>query len=141
MCTCTLLHTLSVCPFMLTWLGSVRLAPLGTQAVLPTHCWVLDKAGDMNKELAEAHISCVVHCVVQQGRTPQVRLLPQQHTVQARQALLRGIGWLEAILLSTHRGAPGLTIVVHATHVVCAYTEKGRFWSKQVLVCNVHSTL
>lgn len=59
-----------------TGLRGIRLPPLGSQTVLPADVWVLDKAGDVAEELAEAHLCSVVHCVVEQRCTPQVGLFP-----------------------------------------------------------------
>lgn len=106
---------------LLTRLRGVHLAPLGSQAVLPADIRVLDEAADVAEELAEAHTSSVVHGVVEQRRAPQVRLFPQQHAVQAGQALLGGIGWLQAKLLPAFRRGPGLQVVVHPSQVVSAW--------------------
>lgn len=69
-------HLPSVCVCVLTGLRGVRLSPLGSQAVLPADVRVLDEASDVVEEAAEAHAGGVVHCVVQQGRAPQVGLFP-----------------------------------------------------------------
>lgn len=59
-----------------TWFGGICLASLGTKAVLPAHCGVLDKAGYVAEELTEAHVGSVVNRVVEQSGTPQVGLFP-----------------------------------------------------------------
>lgn len=59
-----------------TGLRGVRLAPLGSQTVLPADVWVLDEASDVAEELAEAHVGGVVHRVVEQRCTPQIGLFP-----------------------------------------------------------------
>ena len=104
-----------------TWLRRVHLSPLGSQTVLPAYGRVLDKAGDVAEQLAEAHGGGVVHGVVEQGGPPQVGLLPQQHAVQAGQALLCGVGRLQAQLLPADSRAPRLQVVVHPAQVVGAF--------------------
>ena len=64
------------CVCVCTGLRGVRLAPLGSQTILPADVWVLDEARDVAKELAEAHVGSVVHSVVEQRRTPQIGLFP-----------------------------------------------------------------
>lgn len=103
---------------LLTRLRGVRLAPLGSQAVLPADVRVLDEAGDVAKQSAEAHAGGVEHRVVEQRRAPQVRLFAQQDAVQAGQALLGGVGRLQAQLLPAFRRGPGLQAVVEAAQVV-----------------------
>ena len=83
MCVCVCVCGCARVRARVTWLRRVHLSPLGAQTVLPAHGRVLDEAGDVAEELAEAHGGGVVHGVVQQGGAPQVGLLPQQHAMQA----------------------------------------------------------
>lgn len=65
----------------------------------------------------------LVNGVVEQGCTPQEWLLSKQHTMQAGQALLGGIGWPEPILQSAFSAVPWLLRIIHTTQVVGACGE------------------
>lgn len=67
----------------------------------------------------------LVDGIVEQGGTPQERLLSKQHTMQAGQALLSGIGWPKAVLLSAFSTVPWLSRIIHTTQVVGACREDG----------------
>lgn len=79
--------------------------------------------GQILEELAEGHARGLVNGVVEQGRPPQEGLLSKQHTVQAGQALLSGVGWPEPILQSAFSAVPRLSGIVHTTQVVSACGE------------------
>lgn len=106
-----------------TWLGGIRLSSLGTDTVLPAHTFVLHVLRQILEELAEGHVRRLVDGVVQQGGAPQEWLLSKQHTMQARQALLRGVGWLKAVLQSAFSAVPWLPRIIHTTQVVGACRE------------------
>lgn len=61
--------------------------------------------------------------VVEQGSPPQEGLLAEQDAVQAGQALLRGVGGLQAVLLAALGAVPRLPRVVHPPDVVGAWGE------------------
>lgn len=120
LCVCMFVCCVQVCARagMFTGPRGVRLPPLGAQTVLPADVGVVDEAGDVAEELAEAHAAGVVHGVVEQGGAPQVRLFPQQHAVQAGQALFGGVGRFQAQLLPALGGGPRLQVVVYSSQVV-----------------------
>ena len=113
---------------LLTWLGGVRLAPLGPDAVVPARAGVLDEAAQVAEELGEGHGAGLVDGVVEQGSAPQRGVLPVQHAVDAGQALLRGVQGLQAELLPAQAGAPGLLAVVDPPEVVCAWERTANTW-------------
>lgn len=90
------------------------MSSLGTEAVLPAYCGVLDEARDIAEQLAEAHVGCMVHGVVEESGAPQEGLLPQQHAVNAGQSLLCRIGRLQSKLLSSDGSGPRLHAVINA---------------------------
>lgn len=89
------------------------MSPFGTEAVLPAYGRVLDEARDIAEQLAEAHVGCMVHGVVEESSSPQEGLLPQQHAVNAGQSLLCRIGWLQSKLLPSGGSSPRLHAVIH----------------------------
>lgn len=111
---CAVEHYISSTLCYSTWFRGVRLSPFGTEAVFPAYRGVLDEASDMAEQLAEAHVGCVVHGVVEESGAPQEGLLPQQHAVNAGQSLLCRIGWLQSKLLPSDGSCPRLHAVVHA---------------------------
>lgn len=110
-----------------TWLGGIRLSSLGTDAVLPAYILILHILCQILEELAEGHVCSLVDSVIQQGCTPQERLLPKQHTMQAGQALLSGVGRPKPILESAFSAVPRLSRIVHTTQIVgaCRKDEEG----------------
>lgn len=108
-----------------TWLGGIHLSSLGPDAVLPTYSLVLHILRQILEELAEGHVCSLVNGVVEQGRTPQERLLSEQHTVQAGQALLGGVSWPQPVLQSAFGAVPRLPGIVHTAQVVGACREDG----------------
>lgn len=111
-------------PTVPTWLGGIRLSSLGTDTVLPAYILVLHVLCQILKELAEGHVRRLVDGVVQQGGTPQEWLLSEQHTMQAGQALLSGVGWPKAVLQSAFSAVPWLPRIIHTTQVVGACRDE-----------------
>lgn len=110
-------------PTVPTWLGGIRLSSLGTDTVLPAYILVLHVLRQILKELAEGHVCRLMDGVIQQGRAPQEWLLSKQHTMQAGQALLSGVGWPKAVLQSAFSVVPWLPRIIHTTQVVGACRE------------------
>ena len=96
----------------------VSLAALGTHAVLPAHIGILHVARQVLEELAKGHAGGTMYRIVEQCRAPQEGLLAEEHTVQAGQALLRGVCWPQPVLLPALGAVPWLSCVVHAPKVV-----------------------
>lgn len=104
-----------------TWQCRVALAPLGSDAVVPAGVGVLDEAAQVVEELGEGHVAGLVDGVVEQGGPPQRGVPPEQHAVDAGQALLRGVGGLQVVLPAPVAVAPRLVAVVEAAEVMCSW--------------------
>lgn len=104
-----------------TWQCRVALASLGSDAVVPAGIRVLHKASQVVEELSEGHVAGLVDGVVEQGGTPQRGVPPEQHTVDAGQTLLRGVGGPQVVLPAPVAVAPRLVAVVEAAEVMCAW--------------------
>ena len=102
----------------LTWLRRVALASLGSDAEVPAGVGVLDEAAQVAEELAEGHAAGLVDGVVEQSGAPQDGVLPEQHAVEAGQALLRGVERLQAQPPPALAPAPRLLAVVAAPEIV-----------------------
>lgn len=78
------------------------------------------------EELREGHVAGLVDSVVEQGSTPECRVFPEQDTMDAGQALLCGVQWLQVVFLSARAAAPWLVAVVDAPEIMCAWWGESR---------------
>lgn len=108
-----------------TWLGRVGPAPLGAHTVIPPRVGVLDKLPNLSEEFAEGHLAGLIDGVVEEGSPPQKGVLSEQDTVNACQPFLRGIVWLQLVLLAASPTVPWLLEVVNASEIMCACEKRG----------------